>query len=111
MADSNNYADAASSTSPETSCADLCPLCSKADCESNEGSLEQVLHPASLAVFANTSLSRLLRSGKDSDVTIECGGQKWSCHKDIISRGCPFFRACCGGDFLVSDTRFCYASC
>ena len=46
--------------------------------------------------------SRLLNSGKGSDLTLTCGGQKFKVHKAIICSRSDFFAAACWSGFKVN---------
>lgn len=45
------------------------------------------------------TIGSLLKEGKYSDLTIECGEDTYAVHKAILCTRSPFFAKCCDGDF------------
>ncbi|KAJ5116292.1 hypothetical protein N7456_000640 [Penicillium angulare] len=43
----------------------------------------------------------LLHTGKDSDLTISCGGQNIAVHRSVLCRQSPFFEAAFNGNFKI----------
>ncbi len=59
-------------------------------------------------------LSCLLNHTNDSskpDLSINCRGWRWACHRDVLAQRCAFFQSCCKGGFLVrSRPQQCFSA-